>query len=61
MSSGLPENKIERELFVNSQVSSLIMKELPFNKCHQDSVPIKSQKPVRKGQILSLIVEEPIQ
>jgi hypothetical protein len=41
MSSRLPANKIERDLFVNGQVLSLIMEELPFNKCNQDSLPIK--------------------
>jgi hypothetical protein len=41
MSSGLRANKIDRELFVNDQVPSLIVERLLFNKCQLDSVPIK--------------------
>jgi hypothetical protein len=42
MSSGVPANEIERESFVNDQVGSLIVEELPFNKCQQEFMQIKS-------------------
>jgi hypothetical protein len=37
-------NKIEGNPLVNDQVPYLIVEELPFNKFHHDSVPIKSNE-----------------